>query len=455
MPVSFLTVTQRENYGRYAAQPTSEELARFFHISEDDRLLILHRRGNHNKLGFALQLGTVRFLGTFLSDPLDVPSAVLQTLAKQLKITEIDNLQSYRVGEQRWVHAKEIREYFGYREITDPKIGFRISRWLCALCWTGTDRPSVLFDRAKSWLLTNKILLPGVTVLERLVARTRSRMEIRLWRLLARGITAPQQERLENLLKVTADGRNSLLDRLRSGPVRISAPALVGALIRLQEIRDLSITLSIATHIPQSRLTALARFAATAKVSAINRLPPLRRLATLVAFMHCLKSAAHDDALDAPDILLGDLFKRAEKEDKKKRLRTLKDLDKAATQLADASQMILDAELSDSEIRSHIFAQISREALELAIKEVRSLVRPPNDVYFRELESRYRSVRYFLPSLLKYLHFESNPAGQPVVAAFAWLRANEPYAKTIQNAPDHESHGSFHKRMRSIIGRSL
>jgi hypothetical protein len=190
------------------------------------------------------------------------------------------------------------------------------------------------------------------------------------------------------------------------------------------------------THIPQSRITALARYATTAKVTAINRLPPLRRLATLVAFMHCLKASAYDDALDVLEMLLGNLFRRAaKKEDKKKRLRTLKDLDKSAIQLANASEIVLDATLPDSELRTRIYEQTSREALEQALKEVRALVRPPNDVYFRELETQYRSVRHFFPSLLKHIHFESNSAGKPVADALAWLKENEPHAKKIQDAP--------------------
>jgi hypothetical protein len=67
-------------------------------------------------------------------------------LAKQLRIEAIDGTRDYSIGEQRWEHAIELRVAYGYVEITEPRAGFRLTRWLYALCWTGTDRPSVLFE---------------------------------------------------------------------------------------------------------------------------------------------------------------------------------------------------------------------------------------------------------------------------------------------------------------------
>ena len=79
-------------------------------MDDADHAVIGAKRGDHNRLGFALQLTTARFLGTFLEDPVDVPGAVLQTLVRQLRITNLDQLSHYRSAEQRWERYREGQE---------------------------------------------------------------------------------------------------------------------------------------------------------------------------------------------------------------------------------------------------------------------------------------------------------------------------------------------------------
>ncbi len=60
-----------------------------------------------------------------------------------------------------------------------------------------------------------------------------------------------------------------------------------------------------------------------------------------------MEATALDDVLEVLEMLLQELFSGAEREQKKSRLRTLKDLDQAARTLAEACKLLLDTTIAD------------------------------------------------------------------------------------------------------------
>jgi TnpA family transposase len=425
MPVEFLTEEQQRRYGCYTEEPSPLQLARYFHFDDRDRQVIARRQRDYTRLGFAIQLGTVRFLGTFLPNPTQVPANVVAYVAHQLGLQDPTCLEHYHARDTHWDHAAQIQQVYGYRDFYDPREVFRLVRWLYSRTWLSAERPSVLFDLATVRLVERKVLLPGVTTLERLVARVRDRTAARLWYLLAKLPNVEQQTKLDALVQVHDGGRTTPLERLRRAPTRISGPALVSALQRLEEIRALGVSDLSLDHLPLNRVRALARYAAAARSQAIARMAAERRTATLLAFAHAIERTAMDDAIDVFDLLVTDIVRGAHKEGEKERLRTLHDLDAAALQLWDALQVMLDETVEAKAIRTQAFARVPRERLLEAGAEVEMLTRPPDDHYYDELVERYRSVRRFLPTLLRTVSFESTQAGQPMLGALTFLRRIE------------------------------
>ena len=422
MPVEFLTQAQKERHGRFIDEPSPEQLARHFHFDDIDHTLIARKRGAHNRLGFAIQLGTVRHLGAFLLDPIDVPRPVITYVGRQLHLDSSTSLLRYLERKQtRHAHCAEIRKVYGYHDFSDPAWRFRLSRWLYARTWLANERPGHLFDLATHWLRQRKVLLPGATTLTRLISQIRERASVRTWRRLAALPNDEQCAQLEALLEVPDGERRSLFDRLRRSPRRISSAAMRSALQRYRQLRHLGIRGLDFSSIPPGRLKALARYAATGWAPSIARMPDERRRATLVAFAYAYEAETLDDALDLLDLLITDIAASAKRRGVKKRLRTLEDLDKAALELADVCSVLLDEDCPDSEVRTVVFAKLSKEHLTAAVATTYAVARPPRQNHQPEMLERYQTVRRFLPHVLETVTFRAATAGKAVLEGIDYL----------------------------------
>jgi hypothetical protein len=155
-------------------------------------------------------------------------------------------------------HAGEIQRRYGYHAFHEQPGHFQLVRWLYARVWVGAERPSLLFDLVTARLVEQKVLLPGVSVLTRLIARVRDRAAARLTRTLAQALSQEQRTRLEGLLVAPAGSRQTPFDRLRQAPTRVTAGALIVALERLTEVRALGVGDVTCPTIPSGRLKGLS-----------------------------------------------------------------------------------------------------------------------------------------------------------------------------------------------------
>ncbi len=393
MPVEFLSQERRERLGRFSDDPTAEQLARYFHLDDADRGLVNRRARERARLGFALQLGTVRFLGTFLADPTDVPRVVVEYVARQLGIVDLSVLKGYGDSETRWDHAAEIRRD-GYRDFGDEAVHGRLREWLEARAWTMGERRGVLFDLAVAWLLEHKVLLPGPTVLERFVASVHDHAAARL---------CPHAGVRAN--PVGAPGARAAPRRPARRPpkrLRPTPPRAEGAVCR----RDRGCAppsrggASARSQRPRPRRRAPGATRSTRPLHGQGPRPGARShglrapAGHLVAFAATLETTALDDVLDAFDLVVGELLGRAARKAERERLQTLGDLDAAALVLRDTFVRLRQAAAEpDVDLRRLLLDKLTEPELDAALETVTSVLESSEDDRHAALLARYGTIR--------------------------------------------------------------
>ncbi|MBP6804168.1 MAG: DUF4158 domain-containing protein [Chloroflexi bacterium] len=437
MPVNFLTPEQLAQYGHYAGEPSPVQLARYFHLDDADQATLVAWREDHTRLGFALQLSAARFLGTFLADLQETPPGVVTYLARQLDIAETTDWQVYAESKTAVRHRQFVRQQYGYEEFHQSQRVFTLLRQLYARTWLTAEKQIVLFDYATAWLVQNKVLLPGPTVLERFIARLTERADQRLWVRINRLVSKPQAEQLRSLLVVESGKRFSGLELLRRREEHASTRTINTAMHRLSAARTFGLgTLDLA-GLPVSRLKALSRYGLTAWASAIDDLGQEHGLATLLITVRELEAMIQDEVLDLLLLIMADKFKDAAKNGLKARLQLLTEVDAATGQVCTACQFILDDKLLANEIRQTIFAQIPRESLAQAVTLLSQEISRQGPHYYDQLAHGYRSVRQFLPTLLQTVAFKSVSNEADLLSAWRFLYRldHEKPQPDLQDAP--------------------
>jgi hypothetical protein len=192
-----LTGAQLENL---LALPADEAvLVRHWTLGDDDLATIERRRGDHNRLGFALQLCAFRYPGRLLRPREAIPVTALRFVAEQIG-AGAEALADYaRRPQTRREQLDGLRGAFGFRMFA-PEHRRDIAAWLLPVALATTSAPAVastLLDE----LRRRRILAPGPSVIERLVSTGMLQAERHVAGQLTRNLTTERAAALDALLE--------------------------------------------------------------------------------------------------------------------------------------------------------------------------------------------------------------------------------------------------------------
>ncbi len=227
MPGQFLSQAERERLQSFPEEITFQELITFFTLSDKDLTQVKKRSGDHNLLGFALQLGTLRSLSFIPDDFPQLPEAVVNYVAEQLNIAP-SVLSAYGEREQtRTNQLQEIQDYLGFRK--PNRLDYKeLGAWLLSRAMEH-DRPLLLFQLLIKKLEISKIIRPGLTILERMVATVCQQIQV------SELGTETIEQRCQELSELLSQFDASFKDNEQ---VRIEKDKLVVSNLKAEEVPD-------------------------------------------------------------------------------------------------------------------------------------------------------------------------------------------------------------------------
>jgi len=128
MPSGFLTNAEKERLENFPSEITEVDKTAFFTLTDNDLALISRRTGEQNRLGFAIILCCLRFLGFIPESFFNIPTETLKYLAGQLRINEAV-MPTYQRIRTKQTQIQEILTYTGFRRTEKADLK-ELEKWL-------------------------------------------------------------------------------------------------------------------------------------------------------------------------------------------------------------------------------------------------------------------------------------------------------------------------------------
>ena len=200
MPRRFLKSDNREALSNFPGIINEDDLITHFLLTPNDLEEIQLNRTNTQRIGFAVLLCSLRYLGFFPNDMDSVPDNVILYLAEQLACKPEDLAKYGQRGATRGEHQNVIMRYLGFRRFKETETQMLV-QWLNQRALEN-NRPSTLLQQASEWLYKQRIIRPGITTLEELVLGSRDMAHQLTYERIAQSLNTDLEKKLDQLLEL-------------------------------------------------------------------------------------------------------------------------------------------------------------------------------------------------------------------------------------------------------------
>jgi TnpA family transposase len=396
-----------------------EQLDKYFVLSSADLTEIQECRGATNKIGFAIQLCSLRWFGFLLADLKPTPQNVVDVLIKQIGISEPIDLSTYPQSKNTLnAHPERIREYLGFQkcdELQRLRLLTHLTDQVLEL-----PRSTDLIDVACIWLYENQIVRPATRTLEDIITEAKTNGMDRVYRLISGELTSEQKLMIDGLLETKQDGVEgsySQLEELRKSAKRESTRSMNELTERVERLNELHCEVAALKTIPLPTRQLLSTWGYQKDVWSLRRFSDEKKYSIVIAFLNTALTDTVDAIVDMQDRLIT----RYQNQAREKKDALLRSAEKARTAAIEAFEdiglvIVDEANIVDGDVRKEVFKKRSAQSLRELLVDCQSMKFGP-DAHLQFMSSSYSQSRKYSPKMLACTPFnfkENSPVGEAV-----------------------------------------
>lgn len=413
-------LTDSERHALFSVPDTREDLARHYILSPRDLALVAMRRGDENRLGFAVQLALMRHPGFGFTLEGSAPEHLVAFMAEQIDVPAwaFDNYALRPATAS--VHAREVGDALGLRGPTNADLPLLIEAGAKA-AWS-TDRGLPIVSGIMEVLRADGITLPSQSVIERAGIAGRARARKRTYDALLAYVSVESLAKLDATLIVDPKTGVTSLAWLREIATVPTPDNVRGLLDRLAYLRAIELPVTIGNAIHADRLRQLIREGRASSVQLIGRYTPSRRRATLAAMILDLETRLTDAVLDIADRIIGGSFTRGNNKQKRSYAETTRDVGHIMRLFDQTVAALAEAQEIGMEGFAAVDAAVGWDKLLRARGQARQIADLTAESPLVRAADQWSRLRKFAPLFLEAIDFKAGRGSASTIAALNTLR---------------------------------
>ena len=430
-----LTKEQRLNFMKFPEDEWS--IGSYYTFSKDDIEIIKKHRKEENQLGFAIQLAVLRYPGWPYMFNKNIPETIIKYISDQID-TVPRALKYYSSRKSTYKeHIKEIKEKYGYTS-------FSFNDYTTSLIYLTNlalenDDTLFLIDGCICFLRERKVILPGITTLEKLVWEAKENAETTVIKTIVSSLNSEQRKKLDVIVFSSSNKlkNKTILGWLKEPIGRPCSDNFLKVIEKLEYIRELGIDSIQLNKLHTNKINKIYNLGKRYEPYSFRDFHKDKRHAMLSIFLLSLSKDLTDKAFEIHDRVIQTVMSSGRKAQEEIQKQNGKKINEKVLQFTNIGDAIIYAKENSLDPIKLIEESMGWSTFVNSVKEAKELARPSDYDYLDLIERKYSSLRRYTPRLLECLQFKSLKKNEPILESIEILKDlnNKGKRKVPENAP--------------------